>query len=97
MLPGRDRAQADRLHVAEQGHRDAGLVAVGVRQHDAGLVGLGLQDRADQRVELRIDQHHRLALRERVERDARGEIDGPGHFDDQVDRVAARQHLRDRR
>ncbi len=93
-VAGRDRAQADRLDVAEQGHRDARLVAVGVRQHDAGFVGLGLQYRADQRVELRVHQHHGLAVLERVEHHARAEIDGARHFDDQVDRVAARQHGR---
>ena len=35
-----------------------------------------------------------LPMLERIEHDARGEVDGARHFDDQVDRVASRQHLR---
>jgi hypothetical protein len=52
------------------------------------------QQRADERIELRVDEHHGLALLECVERDARREIDAARDLDDQVDRAALEQHRR---
>jgi hypothetical protein len=93
-VAGRHWPQPDRLQVTHERHRHARFVAIGVREHDAGRVGLHLQDRADQRVELGVDHRHRLAVRDGVEHDAGSELHRPGHLDDQVDRIATRQHLR---
>ena len=85
-VSGRDGTQTDGLNIAEQGHRDAGLVAVGMRQHDAGFVRLGFEYRSDKRIEFCVHQHDVLAMLERIERDTCGEIHGSCHLDDQVDR-----------
>ena len=49
------------------------------------LVGVGLEDRADRRVELRVHQHDRFAVLERLERNLRAELDRAGHVDQDVD------------
>ena len=49
------------------------------------LVGVGLEDRADRRVELRVHQHDRFAVFERLERNLRAELDRAGHVDQDVD------------
>src|SRR4030095_7647116 len=56
------------------------------------FVGLRLQQRPDQRVELRVYQNHVFALRDSVQRDSGAKIPGSGHFDDNVDRRALEQH-----
>jgi len=53
-----------------------------------------LEDRADRRVELGVHEHDRLAVLERVERDARAELDRAGQLDEDVDVLGAREQER---
>ncbi len=91
-VAGGHRLEADRLAVAHERHRNTGLITVGMRHHHAGFVRLGLQNGSDERVELSVDQHHRLAVLERIECNARAEVNTAGNFDDDVDGLAASQH-----
>jgi hypothetical protein len=65
-----------------------------VRQHYSGGGGPGFEYRAQQTVELGIDQHDVLAMLEGVQRDAGGKVDRSGDLHDQVDRRAPRQDIR---
>ncbi len=86
-------AQSNGLDIAEKGHGHAGLVAIGMRYDHTRLVCPGLQYRADERIELRVDQHHGLGMPDSVQRHAGAEIDAAGHLHDQVDGIASSQHL----
>ena len=85
---------------AHEVHLQAGLVAVAGRQRHAGPLGVGLQDRADRRVDLGVHHHDVLAVGERLDEHVGAELDRAGHVDDDVDlRRPADQHrvLGDRR
>ena len=84
-VAGCHRSETDRLNIPEQSHRNARFIAVRVRQNDTGFVRFGFQYGSDQRVELRINEHHGLGMSERVESHACAEIDGTRHFHDQID------------
>ncbi len=89
-----DRTQADRLQVTDEGHGHAGLVTIGMSEHDARFVRLDLQDRSDQRVEFGVHQDDVLTVRKGVQRDAGSEVHRARDLDDDVDRAAARQDVR---
>ena len=82
MLPAATGRRPTDCTYRKQGHCNARLITVGVSQNNARLVCLGFQNRADQRVEFGIHQHHGLAVLKCVEYYARAKIDGPRHFND---------------
>ncbi len=91
-VAGGNRLQANRLAVAHERHGHTRFIAVGVRQDDAGFVSLSLENRPDERIQLGVDQHDRLAMLEGIERHARAEFHRAGDFDDDVNRIAAGEH-----
>ena len=56
-----ERPQPDALDEPVQVHLDARLVAIAGAEHDAGRVGLRLEDRPDRSVELGVHEHDVLA------------------------------------
>ena len=90
-VAGRDWTKSEGSQVAKQRHRHTGFVAIGVREHDASLVGLHLEDRSEQRVQFRVHQNDVLAVVDRIQRHAGTGLDRAGYFEDHVDRAAAGQ------
>ena len=88
------RLEAEALHPAVEVELDARLVAVAGRHDHAVPVGVDVEDRADRRLELGVHQHDVLAVRERLERDLRAELDRAGHLADHVDVLAPAEEER---
>ena len=86
-----DDFQPKRAQVAQQGHRNTGLIAIGVREHDARFIGFDLEDGADEGIQLGIHEHYVLAVFECVEHDSGGGFDGARNFEDHVNRAASGQ------
>jgi hypothetical protein len=82
------RTQPQGTKIAQQSHGHARLVAVGVGNDDAGCIGFGLKDGANQRVELGIDQHHMFAMGESVQNHVGRGFDRSRNFDQYVDGIA---------
>jgi hypothetical protein len=87
-VAGGHRAESRAAQVAEQRHRDAGFVTIAVRVDHAGDVRLGLEQRSEERIQLRVEQHHVFSAVDRPGHDGRGVFDGPGNFEHEVDRVS---------
>ena len=85
MFPREHRLHAQAADEPVEVHLHSRLVAVGVREHDARSVGVGLQDRTEGPVDLRVHQHDVLSRLDCGQRDLRGELDGAGDLDHGID------------
>ena len=90
MLPSSFGVQPMPVDEPVEVHDHAGLVAVDVAVEHAGRIGLGLQQRPDGAVELRVHEQHVLAVIDRVEHDPRAVLDRAGDLENDVDAVRPR-------
>jgi hypothetical protein len=80
-----DRLVSDRPDEAEQVHRHARLVPVGVGDQHARPVGVYLEDRPESGVQFRVHEDHMLSVVHRVHGDPCPEFDLSGCFDHCID------------
>jgi hypothetical protein len=76
-----DWCHTDAAHKSIQIHRDAGLVAIDIRDDDAGLVGIHFEDRAKGAIEFRVHENEVFAVLDRGEGDVRGVLDRASDLD----------------
>ena len=88
------RTKPQRPEIAKEGHRHSRFIPVRMGDHHPGLVCLRLQDRAEQRIELGVDQDHMLAVVERIEHHMRCRLDRARHFHEHINGIAGGQHRR---
>ena len=90
-VAAQQRCHADALDESIEVHLDTGLVAIAGGQDDPGAIGIDLQHGAHRAVELGVHQHDVFAVRDPVEDDAGGEVDGTGDLDQGIDRAGRAQ------
>ncbi len=84
-LAGGDDLEAERLGEADQLDGGRRLVARRAGQHDAGLLRLLLEVAADGDVGLDAEQHHMLAVADRLQRDEGAHVRAAGGIDHHID------------
>ena len=84
-IAGSDRAEADAFDIAEQRHRDARFIAVGIGDDNAGAVCPELQYRTNGRVQFGVDEDDVLTMADGINSNVGSELDRAGDFDHHID------------